>query len=229
MNIQGFQKLTMLDFPGKTACTVFTGGCNLRCPFCHNVPLVLLSDRGTISEEEIFSFLETRRGKLDGVAITGGEPLIQKDIGDFIRKIKAMGFLVKLDTNGFFPDALAALLKENLLDYVAMDVKNAKGKYALTSGRENLDLTPVERSVDLLKNSGINFEFRTTVIKEYHEIEDIEKIARWIAGAKKYYLQAFKDSGILSEGSSSAHSAETMYEMRDIARRFIPTVEVRGI
>lgn len=229
MNIQGFQKLTMLDFPGKTACTVFTGGCNLRCPFCHNVPLVLSPDAPAIPEAEIFSFLETRRGKLDGVAVTGGEPLLQKDIGAFIRKVKAMGFLVKLDTNGFFPAMLETLLEAKLLDYVAMDVKNSKEKYALTSGRPDLDLTPVEKSMELLKGSGIDFEFRTTVIREYHEIGDIEKIARWISGAKKYYLQTFKDSGILSEGSSSAHSAQTMYEMRDVARRFVPTVEVRGI
>ena len=128
MNIQGFQKLTMLDFPGHTACTVFTGGCNLRCPFCHNVSLVLAPEAEPIPEEEIFSYLAKRRGVLDGVAITGGEPLLQKDIADFCRKVKETGFLVKLDTNGFFPERLEALLREGLVDYVAMDIKNTPEK-----------------------------------------------------------------------------------------------------
>lgn len=229
MNIQGFQKLTMLDFPGKTACTVFTGGCNLRCPFCHNVPLVLSPEDEPIDENEIFSYLEKRKGLLDGVAITGGEPLIQKDIADFIKKIKAMGFLVKLDTNGFFPDALEELLNAGLLDYVAMDVKNSKEKYAETSGREKLDIAPFEKSLALLKQKKTEYELRTTVIKEFHTISDIENICRWIKGAPRYYLQAFKDSGILKEGSGSPLSEEEMLAMRETARKYIPVVELRGI
>ena len=219
----------MLDFPGKTACTVFTGGCNLRCPFCHNVPLVLAPEEEPLDESEIFSFLSKRKGVLDGVAITGGEPLIQRDIADFIKKVKGLGFLVKLDTNGFFPDALEALVSDGLVDYVAMDVKNSKEKYPETCGREGLDISPLERSLKLLKSGRVDCELRTTVIKEYHTLSDIESIARWIEGAPRYYLQAFKDSGILKEGSSSALGEKEMKEMRDIAKKYVPIVELRGI
>ena len=229
MNIQGFQKLTMLDFPGRTACTVFTGGCNLRCPFCHNAPLVTPATGGAIAPEEIFSFLETRRGKLDGVAVTGGEPLLQKDLADFLQRVRDMGFLIKLDTNGFFPDALASLLERGLVDYVAMDVKNSREKYAATCGRETLDLSPAERTIGLLKRGNADYEFRTTVMKEFHTPDDIEAIAKWIAGAPRYYLQQFKDSGILDEGACSAHPEEVLFEMRDRAAKYIPEVGVRGI
>jgi pyruvate formate lyase activating enzyme len=229
MNIQGFQKLTMLDFPGKTACTVFTGGCNLRCPFCHNVALVLAPDEEPFTHEEIYAYLEKRRGVLDGVAVTGGEPLLQKDIAGFLRPIKEMGFLIKLDTNGFFPEALGALLAEGLPDYVAMDVKNSKEKYARTCGRETLDLAPLERSMALLAASGIDYEYRTTVIGGFHTLADIEAICRWIRGAKRYYLQAFKDSGILKEGSGTPLPEEEMLAMRDLARTYIPVCELRGI
>ena len=229
MNIQGFQKLTLLDFPGRTACTVFTGGCNLRCPFCHNVPLVLAPEEEPFPEEEIFAYLKKRRGVLDGVAVTGGEPLLQKDIAGFLRRVRAMGFLTKLDTNGFFPDALEALLAEGLADYVAMDVKNSREKYARTCGRQQVDLAKVDRSLALLKNSGVDYELRTTVVAGFHTPEDIEEICRWIAGAKRYYLQAFKDSGILQEGSSAALPEETMLAMREIGRRYIPVCELRGI
>lgn len=229
MNLQGLQKLTLLDFPGRTACTLFTGGCNLRCPFCHNAPLIRPENGGVIAEEDFFDYLSTRKNKLDGVAITGGEPLVQPDIADFIKKIRAMGFLVKLDTNGFYPNRLKSLLDENLLDYVAMDIKNRDEKYAATCGRPGLDLAPMKQSVRHLLTSGVDFEFRTTVIREYHTPDDIEALARGIAGAKKYYLQQFKDSGILAEGSCSAHDEETLFEMRDRARKYIPTVEIRGI
>ena len=229
MNLQGLQKLTLLDFPGKTACTLFTGGCNLRCPFCHNAPLIAPANGGVIDETEFFDFLSTRKGKLDGVAITGGEPLAQKDIADFIKKIRALGFLVKLDTNGFYPNRFKSLLDEHLLDYVAMDLKNSDGKYAATCGRPGLDLTPMKRSVRLLMESGVDYEFRTTVMREFHTPADIEAIAKGIAGAPRYYLQQFKDSGILNEGSCSAHDEETLFAMRDRAKKYIPTVEIRGI
>ena len=229
MNLQGLQKLTLLDFPGKTACTLFTGGCNLRCPFCHNAPLIAPANGGVIDETEFFAFLSTRKGKLDGVAITGGEPLAQKDIADFIKKIRALGFLVKLDTNGFYPNRFKSLLDEHLLDYVAMDLKNSDGKYAATCGRPGLDLTPMKQSVRLLMESGIDYEFRTTVMREFHTPADIEAIAKGITGAPRYYLQQFKDSGILNEGSCSAHDEETLFAMRDRAKKYIPTVEIRGI
>ena len=229
MNIQGFQKLTLLDFPGKTACTLFTGGCNLRCPFCQNVSLVLDPNGETpYSEEEIFAFLEKRRGVLDGVAVTGGEPLLQRDLPDFLRKIRAAGFLTKIDTNGFFPQALEAILTEGLADYVAMDIKNTPEKYARTCGIPIADLSPVKKSMDLLLESGIDFEFRTTVIKEFHTPEDVGAIARRIAGAPHYYLQVFKDSGILSEGSCSAPEPETLAAMREAARIYVPGTEIRG-
>ena len=229
MNIQGFQKLTLLDFPGRTACTVFTGGCNLRCPFCHNVALVLDPEGEPFAEEEIFAYLAKRRGILDGVAVTGGEPLLQKDIGTFLRKVKDMGFLTKLDTNGFFPEALERLLNEGLVDYAAMDVKNSPEKYAFTCGRETVDLSKPERSMALLKNSGIGYELRTTVIGGFHTLADIEAICKWIEGAPRYYLRAFKDSGILKEGSGTTLPEAEMIAMRDLARRYVPVCELRGI
>ena len=230
MNIQGFQKLTMLDFPGRTACTLFTGGCNLRCPFCHNVPLVLDPNGETpFSDDEIFSFLEKRRGTLDGVAITGGEPLLQKDITRFCEKVKKTGFSVKLDTNGSFPDKLRELIENGLVDYIAMDIKNCKEKYALTCGREQLDIAPFEKSVELLKDGGTEYEFRTTVVREYHTLEDIERIGEWIKGAPRYYLQAFKDSGILSEESSHAVPEEEMVKMKEAAAKYVKLVDLRGI
>ena len=229
MNIQGFQKLTMLDFPGKAACTVFTGGCNLRCPFCHNVALVLAPEEEPFPEEEIFAYLEKRGGLLDGVAVTGGEPLMQPDIADFLRRVKGMGFLTKLDTNGFFPEALEALLAEGLLDYVAMDVKNSPEKYALTCGVQRLDLSKPEKSLALLRSSGVEYELRTTVAEGLHTVEDVEAICKWIKGAKRYYLQAFKDSGILREGSCAPLPERTLCEMRDVARRYVPICDLRGI
>lgn len=230
MNIQGIQTLTLLDFPGRTACTLFTGGCNLRCPFCHNVPLVLDPDGETpYSEEEVFALLEKRRGVLDGVAITGGEPLLQPDIEDFIKKIKEKGFAVKLDTNGAFPQKLKRLIDAGLLDYVAMDVKNSLEKYPLTCGRENLSTAPFEESIRLLLQKKVDFEFRTTVIREYHTVDDIAAIAGLIRGADRYYLQQFKDSGILSENSSSPCTEDEMRKMRDAAAEILPLVELRGI
>lgn len=230
MNIQGLQKLTMLDFPGHTACTVFTGGCNLRCPFCHNVPLVL-DPEGEVpfSDEEVFSLLEKRRGTLDGVAITGGEPLLQKDIADFCAKIKEMGFLVKLDSNGAFPGKLRELIENGLVDYVAMDIKNCREKYPLTCGREKLDIAPFEESVSLLMEGKVDFEFRTTVIREFHTPEDMERIGQWIQGAPRYYLQMFKDSGILAEDSAHPVTEEELCKMRNIAAKYVKLVDLRGI
>ena len=230
MNIQGLQKLTLLDFPGRTACTLFTGGCNLRCPFCHNVPLVLDPAGGdAIPETEIFSFLSRRHGILDGVAITGGEPLLQPDIASFIRRVRKEGFAVKLDTNGFFPDRLAELLRAGLVDYAAMDVKNRPEKYAETCGLETVDLSRIEASMRLLTDSGIEYEFRTTVVKEFHTIDDIEAVAKWISGAKRYFLQAFRDSGDLIGGGCSEVSAEDMREMARRARQYVAMCETRGV
>ena len=229
MNIQGFQKLTMLDFPGKTACTVFTGGCNLRCPFCHNVALVLAPEEEPIPETEVFGYISKRRGVLDGVAVTGGEPLLQKDIASFFARVKEMGFLTKLDTNGFFPEALEKLLSAGLLDYVAMDIKNSREKYAFTCGREQVDLAKVDKSLDLLKASGIDYELRTTVVGGFHTEADIREICEWVSGAPRYFLQAFKDSGILREGSGFPLPEETLKSMLRTAAPCFPVCELRGI
>ena len=193
MKIHGLQKMTLLDFPGRVACTVFLGGCDLRCPFCHNAELIDGTAKPVMDEAELLSFLEKRRGLLDGVAITGGEPTLRRDLPDLIRRIRALGYPVKLDTNGMHPDRLKAMLDEGLLDYVAMDIKAGPQNYAHTCGLETIDLGPVNESIRLLMNSGTDYEFRTAVVDELHDLSDFEAIAQWIAGAKAYYLQAFTD------------------------------------
>ena len=229
MNIKGLQKTTLLDFPGRVACTVFTGGCNFRCPFCHNASLVLSPNNvDSISEEEFFSFLSKRKGILDGVCITGGEPLLQKDIVEFIRKIKNEGFDVKLDTNGSFPDRLKAIVSEDLLDYIAMDIKNSEEKYSLTAGIDG-DCKQMFECIDFIMSSGVDYEFRTTVVKELHTIQDIENIAKRIKGAKRYFLQNFTDSGDLILPDLSAHSEETLSKMRDAAAPFVELCQLRGV
>ena len=170
--------MTMLDFPGKIACTIFTAGCNFRCPFCHNAPLVTHIDGQEFSQEEILSYLNKRKGMLDGVCITGGEPLLQKDIKDLIIKIKELGYAVKLDTNGSFPDVLKSLVSQNLIDYVAMDVKNSPSKYALTADASESVVEKVDESIKFLLSGAIPYEFRTTVVKEFHTPTDFEEIYR---------------------------------------------------
>lgn len=230
MQFSGFQKLTLLDFPEKTACTLFTAGCNFRCPFCHNAALVTHIDNSNFfTEEYVLDYLKKRAGVLDGVCITGGEPLMHHDLPEFITKVKELGFLVKLDTNGSYPDRLANLIDSGLVDYVAMDIKNCKDKYLMTADCNETDLQNVEKSVEFLKSGKIDFEFRTTVVKQYHTVEDIKKIAEWIAPAYKYYLQNFIDSGDLIKNNLSAHSRETLEFMRLAAQDIIPKVEIRGI
>ena len=230
MRIDGLQKMTLLDFPGKVACTVFTGGCNFRCPFCHNALLVTkLPEKPDYSEDEILSFLEKRTGLLDGVAITGGEPLLNPDIADFIRKIRSMGYAVKLDTNGSFPERLKAIVGEGLVDYVAMDIKNRKEKYAETIGLKNLDLSKIEESIEFLKSGAVDYEFRTTVVEQFHTVEDIRAAAEWISGAKRYFLQNFVDSGELICEEVSGVDKETMLKMKSAAADFVPQTEIRGI
>ncbi len=228
MIISGFQKLTLLDFPGHTACTLFTSGCNMRCPFCHNASLVTGTAEENYTEDEILSYLKKRQGLLDGVAITGGEPLLHKDIGDFIKKIKDLGFAVKLDTNGSFPERLKVLIDGGLLDYIAMDIKNCKEKYSLAAGK-NININDIEKSVELIKNSGIPHEFRTTVTKELHNEEDIISVARWLGEGEKYFLQQFKDSGeILASGQSAVHPDE-LNKFSAAAQKYGVLCETRGI
>lgn len=201
----------------------------MRCPFCHNAGLVLEPNEYGNMTDEVLEFLPKRVGLLDGVCITGGEPLLQPDIVDFIKKVKAMGYLVKLDTNGCFPEKLKELVQNGLVDYVAMDIKNCKEKYPLTVGIENFDLSKIEESIAFLKTCGIDFEFRTTITAELHTVEDIEKISEWISGAPKYFLQNFVDSGNLIGENFTAHKRETLRQMQQVASKTISSVEIRGI
>lgn len=197
--ISAIQPFTMLDFPGHTACIIFLAGCNFRCPYCHNSEFVLPEKIAKIkddfiSEDALFRFLEKRKGLLDGVVITGGEPTIHKNLPQFIKKIKDMGFLFKLDSNGTNPEMLEQLLKENLLDYVAMDIKGSPENYAKCTGAP-VDLEKITKSRDLIMNSGVDYEFRTTIMPKLHNIEEIKKILAFIKGAKRYYLQNFRPDG----------------------------------
>ena len=228
MLITGLQKLTLLDFPGKTACTVFTHGCNFRCPFCHNAPLVTEKNDIFLSEEAFFSFLKKRQGILDGVCITGGEPTLQSDLKDFILKIKELGYAVKLDTNGYNPNVLENILSEGIVDYVAMDIKNSKAKYSLTAGTD-IDIAKIEKSVELLKNSGVDYEFRTTVVKQLHTADDFKSIALWLQGESKYFLQQFRDGENVIFSGLSAPDENEMKAIADIVSIYMPNVKLRGI
>lgn len=219
--------MTMLDYPGKVACIIFTYGCNFRCPFCHNATLVI-DEASLISKEEIFSYINKRKGVLDGVVVTGGEPLLQSDIVEFLRELKQTGLLVKLDTNGSYPKRLREIIDLGLVDYVAMDIKNCKEKYSLTIGRE-ADLSKIEESVKLLMENRVDYEFRTTVVRELHEKDDFVKIASWLKGAKRLFLQSFKDSGGLIGENLSAHSKESLEEFKSVLQGSISQVEIRGV
>ena len=267
MKIHGLQKMTLLDFPGHVACTVFLGGCDLRCPYCHNYELATGKAPAVMEEEELFSFLAKRTGLLDGVAITGGEPCLHQDLPDLLERIRGMGFAVKLDTNGTHPDMLRAVLSRGLADYVAMDIKNSPGKYALTTGTDRepemgrgsetgrgpeTDRGPetgrgpemgwertvnaepafvgqIRESVRLLMESGIDYEFRTTVVDELHQTEDFEEIGRWIKGAKRYFLQCFADRDTVPYAGLSAPSKAKLEACAAIVRPFVEDVQIRGI
>jgi len=232
----GLQKVTLLDYPEKTACTIFTTGCNLRCPFCQNSSLVCAdkagcsgADNQTLNYSEINSFLETRKGLLDGVCISGGEPLLHKDLHSFIREVKEMGFLVKLDTNGSQPEKLKELMESGYIDYIAMDVKNTPEKYAQTVGVPDFDISPVKESVGILLSSTIPYEFRTTVVREFHDEDDLVSIAHWISGAKHYYLQGFINSGGVLLSGLNGYTVEEMHRFHKIVKVMLPTTELRGI
>lgn len=230
MNFNGFQKLTLLDFPGKVACIVFTAGCNFRCPFCHNASLVTHIDNEIIySEDEILSYLNKRAGIIEGVSITGGEPLMHKELSDFIKKVKALGLSVKLDTNGSFPDRLKELLDSGIVDYVAMDIKNSKEKYNLTIDCPDFSMDIIDKSIDIIMNSKVDYEFRTTVVNEFHRIQDIESVAKRISGAKAYYLQNFTDSGDLIQGNLSPVETQILKNMQKVASKYVENTQIRGI
>ena len=229
MRIDGLQTLTLLDYPGKVACTVFTSGCNMRCPFCHNASLVCGEVPPFMEKEEFFAFLKKRTGVLDGVCVTGGEPLLQEGLIPFLLEVKEKGFTTKLDTNGLLHDRLRAVVEAGAVDYVAMDIKNCKARYAETAGVPGLDLAPIEKSVQFLMEGSVDYEFRTTVVKELHNKADFDEIGRWLKGVKRYFLQSFKDSGdILSPGLSPMEKADLL-EIRDRLRSEIPVVELRGV
>ncbi|MCQ2435881.1 MAG: anaerobic ribonucleoside-triphosphate reductase activating protein [Clostridia bacterium] len=230
MILKGLQKTTLLDFPGKVACTVFTGGCNLRCPFCHNSLLVLNpNDQPDLDIDEFFTFLSKRRGILDGVAITGGEPLLNLDIEEFIGRIRDMGFLIKLDTNGFFPDRLEKLIDDGMLDYIAVDIKNTREKYGVTVGVPDINLAPLDRTISILSRAKVPYEYRTTAVAEYHTPDDFDKIGCWISGCPAYFIQAYKDSGsVISEGLHPL-SDDGYRACLEKASNHLPNASLRGI
>ncbi|MBP1529614.1 MAG: anaerobic ribonucleoside-triphosphate reductase activating protein [Erysipelotrichaceae bacterium] len=226
----GLQKLTLLDYPGNMAATVFTGGCNFRCPFCHNRSLVFLNENDSeIANEDIFDFLKSRNKILDGICITGGEPLLHKGITAFIKRVRDLGLKVKLDTNGSNFEALRRLIDEKLVDYVAMDIKNSPEKYAMTIGLENYDLSEIEKSKNYLLENHVDYEFRTTIVREFHEPEDLRKIGEWIRGAKHYYLQNFEDHGTCIQAGLGEVDLHTLETMKRIAGEYVEHIEIRGI
>ena len=228
MHIGGMQKLTLLDYPGKVACTVFLSGCNLRCLFCHN-PALVLSGRRTdgLSAEEVLAFLETRHGKLDGVCVTGGEPTLQPELPGFLEEIRRLGYAVKLDTNGTDPAMLKQLIRGGLLDYVAMDIKNSPARYAQTCGGVDV-LAQVQKSAALLMADAVDYEFRTTVCAPLHTPRDMEEIGRWLKGTKRYFLQPFVDPGALVGGGVRALSEEEIKALRNSVLPYIPNTQIRG-
>jgi len=228
MQIHGFNKTTLLDYPEHIASCAFTGACNYRCPYCHNAALVL--DPGSqplIAEEEILSYLSKRKGILEGLCITGGEPTLNKDLPEFIKKVKDLGLLVKLDSNGSNPDMLISLIAGNLLDYIAMDIKSSPENYAKAIGLASYDIAPIEESVSVIMNSGVDYEFRTTAVKELTSPKDFMIIGSWLEGAEKYFLQGYIDSGdvIAPEGLRGY----TRAELEPIAANLRPHIKLVGI
>ena len=229
MKIHGLQKMTLLDFPGLVACTVFLGGCDLRCPFCHNAEILDMNAPAVMDDKEFLEFLETRRGKLDGVAVTGGEPTLRPDLPELLSEIKRLGFKVKLDTTGNHPDMLKRIVGEGLVDYVAMDVKNSKERYAETVGLTGFDLSRVDESISFLLRGNVEYEFRTTVIKQFHDKDSFIGIAEWIKGAEKYYLQGFVDRDTVPFAGLEARTEEEMKEYAEIVKPYVKSVELRGM
>lgn len=230
MKLAGIQKLSLLDYPGKMCATVFTPGCNFCCPFCHNSPLVTQIDESqTLDLNDFFAFLNERKNILDAVTISGGEPLLQPDLESFIKDIKKSGFLVKLDTNGSLPEKLQNIIDLKIVDYIAMDIKNSREKYLDTIGLPEFELSKIDKSIEIIKNSGISYEFRTTVVRELHDISDIEKIGLWLSGSKTYALQNFVASENTIAKGLSSHEKSTLNAMKDSILRHFDSVLIRGI
>lgn len=230
MNIYGFQTLTLLDYPGVVACTVFLGHCNFRCPFCQNGNLVLHPEREPlIDEETVFSHLEKRKGLLDGVCITGGEPTLESELPDFLGKVREMGYRIKLDTNGYRPEVLKSLAEAGLVDYVAMDIKNSPDRYGETAGLADLDVLRIQESVEFLMRGAVDYEFRTTVARELHGRAEFERIGKWLAGCRKYCLQNYRESEFVLQPVFSGYSREQLERFRELLLRNIGQVEIRGV
>jgi pyruvate formate lyase activating enzyme len=235
MKISGLQKMTLLDYPGKVACTVFTQGCNFRCPFCHNSDLLGAEGPYRVEEETLMAFLKKRVGLLDAVCITGGEPTLQAELPQLLEKIKELGYLVKLDTNGTRPQVVKELVTRGLVDYVAMDIKNSPARYGETAGVSRLELEAIEETMGFLMAGNVDFEFRTTVVAELHRAQDMKEIGQWLQKLSpdkkpaKLFLQAYADRDSVLMGGLSAHSKETMQEFKDILAPYADIVELRGI
>lgn len=230
MHFCGMNKTTLLDYPGHVAATLFTGGCNMRCPFCQNGGLVLEPEaQPRITEEEVLAFLRKRQGVLEGICITGGEPTLQPGLENFIRCVKELGYLVKLDTNGYRPQVLEHLLEQGLLDYVAMDIKASREHYGNACGLPEVELSLIERSVELLKASKIPGEFRTTVVKGIHTPEEFTAIGQWLQGGKAYFLQSYRDSDQVICPGFSGFDRQQLEEMRRRAAEYVPLTELRGV
>lgn len=234
MKIKGIQKTTLIDYPGKIACTLFLFGCNFRCGFCHNPELVLREETDDLSEKEILDFLEKRKGKLEGVCFTGGEPLLSLD-KNFVKKIKEKGYFVKIDTNGSFPDNLKKFIDAKLVDYIAMDIKSSKEKYSeITNTQVNLE--DIEKNIKLIANSGLNYEFRTTLIPGIHDGEEIEKLGKWVYEfigfkPKKYCLQGFVNNGKFNDEKFKKEKDFQKTEsekLKKIAEKYFEKVEIRN-
>ncbi len=233
--IAGLQKMTLLDYPGKVACTVFLQGCNFRCPFCHNSSLLGKAQEPPIPREELMAFLKKRAGLLDGVCITGGEPTLQKELPSLLQDIKALGYAVKLDTNGYRPDILKELASQNLIDYVAMDIKNCPARYAETAGLPGLDLTKIEESMTFLIHGSLPYEFRTTVTAQHHTVENIQAIGQWFrelgqdTTVQNYFLQPYTDRNSVLCGGLSAPNPLQLQDFLAAISPFVHNVEIRGM
>ena len=229
MQILGYQKTTLLDFPSHVAATIFTGGCNFRCPFCHNSDLILHPNNSLITENEIFAFLQKRKNVLSGICITGGEPTLQSDLSSFISRVRSLGYKIKLDTNGYRPEVLASLLEQELLDYIAMDIKTGLSNYSNLCGLPTLDTDKIKESISIIENSAIDYEFRTTVVKQYHSEQDFFEIANMLSPQSSYYLQSFTDSGNILTPDLSACDTETLNSYLAIVKKQLPHSFLRGI
>jgi len=229
MKIHGLQKMTLLDFPGKVACTVFLGGCDMRCPFCHNAELLDMNAPAVMEDDELLRFLKGRQGLLDGVAITGGEPMLRKDLPELLKKIRELGFMIKIDTNGNHPDLLKGIVSEGLADYIAMDIKNSPERYGETIGIKGFDMARVNESISYLLSEPVDYEFRTTTLKQFHDRASFEAIAQMIDGAENYYIQGFVDRESVPYAGLSAYTREELEEFQAVVAPHVRNIGIRGV